>query len=96
MDDLNSLTDLLSNGIMTYLKNGYPDLTKYELSYCALICLGFTQESIRLLMNHRNINSVYTLRTKIRRKIAIPTGESTLESHLAQLVIQLNPENQQS
>ena len=96
MDDLNALTDLLSNGIMTYLKNEYPDLTKYELSYCALICLGFTQESIRLLMNHSNINSVYTLRTKIRRKIAIPAGESTLESHLAQLVIQLKPENQQS
>ena len=96
MDDINALTDLLSNGIMTYLKNEYPDLTKYELSYCALICLGFSQESIRLLMNHSNINSVYTLRTKIRRKIAIPAGESTLESHLAQLVIQLKPENQQS
>jgi 2-C-methyl-D-erythritol 4-phosphate cytidylyltransferase len=86
MDELYSMTDLSCNGIMTHLKNEYPDLTKYELSYCALICLGFSQESIRILMNHNNINSIYTLRTKIRKKMSIPAGDSVLEKHIRELV----------
>ncbi|MBO7323212.1 MAG: tetratricopeptide repeat protein [Bacteroidales bacterium] len=86
MDELYSMTDLYCNGIMTHLKNEYPDLTKYELSYCALICLGFSQESIRILMNHNNINSIYTLRTKIRKKMSIPAGDSVLEKHIRELV----------
>lgn len=86
MDELYSMTDLSCNGIMTHLKNEYPDLTKYELSYCALICLGFSQESIRILMNHNNINSIYTLRTKIRKKMSIPAGDSVLEKYIGELV----------
>lgn len=92
VNELCEISDLSCNGVITYLRTNFHTLTNYELSYCALIIMGFTQESIRVLMNHTNINSVYTLRARIRRKIQLPSGESTLESHLQQLVEQLSPE----
>lgn len=70
-DDIIDMANLLNNGIITYLKEHYPTITTYELSYCGLISLGFTPESIRILFNHSNNHSLYIVRTRISKKIGL-------------------------
>lgn len=70
-DDIIDMANMLNNGIITYLKEHYPTITTYELSYCGLISLGFTPESIRILLNHSNNHSLYIVRTRISKKIGL-------------------------
>lgn len=84
--DMLSITDVCRNGIIMFLREHYPNLTDYELCYCALVSFGFSQESIRVLMGHTNIYSIYSLRSKIRKKMSIPAGDSVLEKHIRELV----------
>ena len=69
------------------MKN-YPDLSKYELSYCGLVSLGFTPESIRVLYNHTNLHSLYTIRARIKNKVSIngfKAGNHSLEDYIYDL-----------
>lgn len=70
-DDIIDMANMLNNGVITYLKEHYPTITTYELSYCGLISLGFTPESIRILFNHSNNHSLYIVRTRISKKIGL-------------------------
>ena len=70
-DDIIDMANMLNNGVITYLKEHYPTITTYELSYCGLISLGFTPESIRSLFNHSNNHSLYIVRTRISKKIGL-------------------------
>ena len=70
-DDIIDMANMLNNGVITYLKVHYPTITTYELSYCGLISLGFTPESIRILFNHSNNHSLYIVRTRISKKIGL-------------------------
>lgn len=84
--DVMAMADIYCNGIISYLINRYPDLTRYELTYCSFICLGFTPESIRILLNHTNVYSIYTLRTKIRSKMNLSSDIGTLEKYIIDIM----------
>lgn len=60
---------MFNNGFISYLRKHYPEMTKYDLAYCGLILLGFTPDSIRVLYNHTNIQSLYIIRSRIRTKM---------------------------
>ncbi|MBQ3213336.1 MAG: hypothetical protein IJB40_07450 [Alistipes sp.] len=86
MADVITIADLLNNGVITHLRKCHPSLTDYELCYCAFITLGFGTESIRLLFNHSNINSIYTTRAKIRNKLGISnTLGVSLEGYIEEM-----------
>ena len=86
MADVITIADLLNYGVITHLRKCHPSLTDYELCYCAFITLGFGTESIRLLFNHSNINSIYTTRAKIRNKIGISnTIGTSLEGYIEEM-----------
>lgn len=76
------VADIHCNGIITYLKETCPALTKEDLTLCALICLGFPSHSLQKIFNQTNSASLYNMRSRIRRKIGIREGDSTLEKHL--------------
>ena len=84
--DVMAMADIYCNGIISYLIDRYPDLTRYELTYCSFICLGFTPESIRILLNHTNVYSIYTLRTKIRSKMNLSSDIGTLEKYIIDIM----------
>lgn len=65
------VANILNNGLITYLEQNFPDITKHELSYCGLVALGFTPDSIRVLYNHTHLQSLYTIRFRIKSKLGL-------------------------
>ena len=82
------ITDECFNGVITFLQTKYPTLSNQELCFCALIFLGFSQESIRVLMNHTSVQSLYNIRRKIRSKLDISNDDGNLVKYLQQLLEQ--------
>lgn len=82
------ITDECFNGVITFLRTKYPTLSNQELCFCALIFLGFNQESIRVLMNHTSVQSLYNIRRKIRSKLDISNDDGNLVKYLQQLLEQ--------
>ena len=85
MNDIIEVADLLHNGVISFLRENNSSLTKHELCYCGFIALGFSPESIRVLYNHSNINSIYTTRRKIRSKLSLNAAYRDLEAYILEL-----------
>lgn len=88
INEVIEVSDILNGGIIEYLMKNYPDLSKYELSYCGLVSLGFTPESIRVLYNHTNLHSLYTIRARIKNKVSIngfKVDNNSLEDYIYDL-----------
>lgn len=83
------VADIHCNGIITYLTDNCPALTKDDLTLCALICLGLPSHSLQKIFNQSNPASLYNMRSRIRHRIGIPEGESTLEKYLQALTLKL-------
>ena len=81
-----STTNLTYHNIIDDLKAMHPDLSLHELCYCGLICLGFSQQSIRVLYDHTNINSIYSLRARIRAKLGISNSNKNLDTYFKELI----------
>ena len=96
IDEILEVANVLNNGVITYLTQNYPEISKFELSYCGLVALGFTPESIRILYNHTHIHSLYTIRGRIKSKLNFKTiGEDnhSLEDYILNLCNTLNSQN---
>lgn len=87
--DVIAIADLNCAGIIHYLRQHYPSLLPHELCYCGFICLGFSVESIRILYNHTNTYSIYTIRGKIRAKLGLKNNAQKLETYLQQIMEEL-------
>ncbi|MEG1088688.1 MAG: tetratricopeptide repeat protein [Bacteroidales bacterium] len=61
-------------GIIDYLKNNYPALTKTDLDFCSMLCFGFSSNAVRLIYGHTNMASVFTKRKKLRDKLNLQTN----------------------
>lgn len=84
------ITNLSCNNLIERLGEDHPDLSLHELCYCSLICLGFSQQSIRTLYDHTNINSIYSLRTKIRAKLGISNSNRSLDNFFKEMLQEEN------
>lgn len=91
-DDVIAIANLSCYGIIKYLEQLYPSLSKRELCYCSFICLGFSPESIRILYNHTNVYSIYTIRSKIRSKLGVINNAINLETHILNMMEKLKTE----
>lgn len=87
--DVISIANLSCFGIVNHLKELYPTLTERELCYCGFICLGFSPDSIRVLYNHTNAYSIYTMRSKIRSKMGITNSTLNLEAFILKIMDKL-------
>lgn len=88
-EDVIAIANLSCHGIIDHLQEKYPTLSLHELCYCGFICLGFSSESIRILYNHTNIYSIYTMRSKIRSKLGLTNQAENLENHILNLMKEL-------
>ena len=82
-EDIISITNLFTGNLMSELHNGHPDLSRHEMCYCSL---GFSQQSIRMLYDHTNMNSIYSLRTRIRSKLGISSSGKSLDNYFRDLM----------
>lgn len=92
LDEILETANMLNCGLITYLEQTHPQLTKFDLSYCGLVSLGFTPESIRVLYNHTHIQSLYTIRFRIKSKIGFnypSNNKISLEEYIIDLANKL-------
>lgn len=71
-------------GLVDRLRALHPALTEYELDMLCMIRFGFSFNCIRLLHHHENVNSLYSRRTKIHRKMGL-ASRYPLEDYLSEL-----------
>lgn len=84
-EDVIAIANLTNGGIIDHLHKLYPSLSQHELCYCGFLSLGFSHECIRILYNHTNVYSIYTMRSKIRSKIGLINNTISLESYIQNL-----------
>lgn len=84
-----TLADYQCYGIITHLRNNYPELTADELSVCAMICLGISSETSRTILKMSNPASFYNMRSRIRRKIDCTDDGTTLDKQLESIAGEL-------
>lgn len=82
--DLRYVVNRRHAGFVDRLRRNYPRLTEAEIDLLCMLLFGFSFDSIRLLCNHDNVDSLYSRRTKIREKLNLPPGYG-LEKFLSEL-----------
>lgn len=82
--DLQELVDLHFNGVVNYLKEHYPDLSREDLNLCCLMLLKIPLNGIQLICNYTSSDSLYNRRSKIRQRMGLSAG-SSLEEFLEEL-----------
>ncbi len=59
-------------GILDYLRVRHQSLSNSDINLIGMLMLHFTFDSIRLIYNHENTDTLYSRRTKIREKMKLP------------------------
>lgn len=78
--DLRFLANVKYGGFIERLSQKYPKLNTFDLDYCALIALGFSSRSLRVILGHTNSYSLYNRTSRIKSKLGI-TGQR-LENYI--------------
>lgn len=89
--DLHYIANKTHYGIIDYLKSNYPALTNSDLNYCSMVCLGFSNNAIRMIYGHTNAMSIYNRRRRLLNKLEIK--DSTLEVFLKRMSLRLAPKS---
>lgn len=78
-----------NNGFASHFESLHPQVSKYELCFCCLLSMGFSTESIRVLFNHTHLHSVYSMSSRIRNKIQLPSEIGTIEKYVQDITSSL-------
>ena len=84
-----SVVNVFGHGIVDYLKSTYPKLSDSEMQLCCLLCLGFSTSCIRHIFNHNNLDSIYTIRFRVRAKLGL-NRDDKLEVFLQKIMSELS------
>jgi len=91
--DLKYILNKRYYGIADYLKTHHRNLTLSDLNVLCMLVYNFSLDSIRMVCNHDNIDSLYSRRNKLRHKIGAPIHTS-LEEELQNILDHLKNETQ--
>lgn len=67
--DVVDMADLYSDRAVTLLRKRFPDWTARNYDFAALVIAGFTPQEICVMLG-MSLNGVYTLKSKLKRRIA--------------------------
>ena len=90
LSDICLLADMRYCGIITYLRNTYPQLNDNDLKLCSLLCFKPEAVGIMALYNHNNQACYYNKRWRVMRRMGLPKGKHNLEKFLADTVKELS------
>ncbi len=68
LNDIVSMTDIYSNGALNKLKNSHSGWTEKNYNFAALLIAGFSPQEISVMLG-MTLGGVYTLKSKLKRKI---------------------------
>ena len=81
--DIRYIANKMNNRFIDYLSTNFPQLTENDLDFCAMICMNFSANSMRLIYGHTNLTSIFNKRKRLREKLGINQSIS-LEKFLAE------------
>lgn len=70
-DEFMVLADLYNAGLLTWLEEAFPDLTRNEIGLCGLIALGMEPACIDRIFGYDHGQTFYNKRADIRRKLRL-------------------------
>ena len=74
-EEIRLLASLHCPNIVAILQEQYPTLSDEEVNLCCMTVLGFEPNHIRILYNHTHTHSIYSKRTRLRKKLSIEGNE---------------------
>lgn len=86
LSDICTLADSRYHGIITYLRNTYPQLNGNDLKLCSLLCFKPDAVGIMALYNHNNQACYYNKRCRVMRRMNLEKGKYNLEKFLDETV----------
>lgn len=69
LNDVVDMADLYSDRAVTRLREQFPDWTRRNYDFAALVIAGFSPQEICVMLG-MSLNGVYTLKSKLKRRIA--------------------------
>lgn len=87
-----ALADLHEAGVLTYLEQIAPELSRSEIGLCGMIILGLEPPCISRVFGYDHVQTFYNKRTEIRKKLYLEK-DASLEGYLNGLVDQLKLRN---
>lgn len=87
-----ALADLHEAGMLTYLEQIAPELSRSEIGLCGMIMLGLEPPCISRVFGYDHVQTFYNKRTEIRKKLHLER-DVPLEGYLNSLVEQLKLRN---
>ncbi|MBR0223578.1 MAG: hypothetical protein IJL93_04800 [Bacteroidales bacterium] len=87
------LADISEAGLITFLRQMYPELSANEAGLCGLIMLGIEPACISKIFGYDHEQTFYNKRKDIRKKLHLE-HEMPLEGFLKEQIEQLRSENE--
>ena len=78
LSDIMSMTDLYTNGAVSRLKSKFPTWTQKNYNFAVLVIAGFSSQEISVMLG-MSLGSIYTLKSKLKRKILEVSQDTTSE-----------------
>ena len=74
--DIRETASLYSPNFIAVLQKHFPNLSGEEIDFCCLEILGFEMQHLRILFGHRYIQSTYSKRARLLKKLGLERHEN--------------------
>jgi hypothetical protein len=74
--DIREIASLYSPNFIAVLQRHFPNLSGEEIDFCCLEILGFEMQHLRILFGHRYIQSTYSKRARLLKKLGLERHEN--------------------
>ena len=68
---INDIVNRQFSGAIDTLKNRY-ELKPYEVLVICMVCMGFSNNAMRVAFEHTNSNTIYSYKSALKNKLSIP------------------------
>jgi len=83
------MADICSNNLISHFAKIHPELSKSDLEFCSLICLGFPSHTMQKFYSMGNSTSYYNRRKRLRSKLKIESSNN-LETFIKETIKSLD------
>ncbi len=87
-----TIADAYESGLMSWLKQRYPELSRSEIGICGLMTAGLDPGCISKILGYEHEQTFYNKRTEIRRKLGLDRNVA-LEKWLLDKITELRDQH---
>lgn len=76
LKDIREITSLYNPNFVDVLQKHFPNISDEEVNFCCLTILGFEMQHLRILFSHRHIQSTYSKRARLFKRLGLERHEN--------------------